>query len=212
MKDFNEENITKRSNLEVSDSLSSYQGHEAQQNPFAYKVFYDFLKITKPKRILEIGTSSGGFTLFLKLICADLELETEIVSYEIYDRPSYDFLRSQGLDIRIKNIFEEDYSNVVTQEPIDYIQQEGTTVVLCDGGYKIGEFNLLSKFIKSGDFILAHDYASDIHYFNEHVNLKLWNWHEIQDSDIQDAVNNNNLEPYMHEQFQEAVWVCKIKK
>lgn len=212
MKDFNEENITKRSNLEISDSLSSYQGHEAQQNPFAYEVFYNFLKTTKPKRILEIGTSSGGFTLFLRLICTDLELETEIVSYEIHDRPSYEFLRSKGLDIRIKNIFKEDYSDVTIQEPIDYIQQDGTTVVLCDGGYKIGEFNLLSKFIKSGDFILAHDYASTSEYFNENINLKLWNWHEIQDLNIQDAVNNNNLEPYMHGEFQKAVWVCKTKK
>ena len=212
MKAFNEENITKRSNLEISDSLSSYQGHQAQQNPFAYETFYNFLKIIKPKRVLEIGTSSGGFTLFLRSICTDLELETEIVSYEIHDRPSYEFVRNQGLDIRIENIFGENWSSIVTQEPIDYIQQDGTTVVLCDGGYKIGEFNLLSEFIKPGDFILAHDYASTPEYFKEHVYLKLWNWHEIQDLDIEEAVKNNNLEPYMQEQFQEAVWVCKIKK
>lgn len=211
MKAFNKENITKRSNLEVSDSLSAYQGHSAQQNPFAYEVFYNFLKEVKPKRILEIGTASGGFTIFLRMCCTDLDLETEIVSYEIHDRPSYDFIRSLGVDIKVENIFGENYSSV-SEEPISYIQQEGITVVLCDGGHKISEFNLLSPFLKPGDFIMAHDYARNSAYFTESIEKKYWNWLEIQDSDIQQAVELNNLEPYMQDNFDQAVWVCKIKK
>lgn len=208
---FNEENITRKSNLAEHDSLSCYLGHAAQQNPNAYKTFYNFFETVKPSRILEIGTAMGGFTLFLRLCCNDLNLNPVIKSYDIHSRPEYDTIRENNIDIIIENIFSPDY-NEVKQHIVDYIQQDGVTVVLCDGGYKIGEFNTLSKFIKPGDFILAHDYASNANYFNEHVNLKLWNWHEIQDSDIQDAVNNNNLEPYMHEQFQEAVWVCKTKR
>ena len=211
MKAFNEENITKRSNLEISDSLSAYLGHSAQQNPFAYEAFYNFLNTVKPKRIIEIGTASGGFTLFLKFCCTDLDLETDIVSYEIHDRPSYDFVRSHGVDIRVENIFGENYSSV-TQEPIDYIQQEGVTVVLCDGGHKISEFNVLSPFLKPGDFIMAHDYACNSTYFSENIEKKYWNWLEIQDSDIQQAVDSNNLESFMQEEFNKAVWVCKIKK
>jgi len=208
---FKEENITRKSNLAEQDSLSCYLGYTAQQNPNAYKTFYNFFDTVKPSRILEIGTAMGGFTLFLRLCCNDLELNPVIKSYDIHDRQEYDAIRKNNIDVIIENIFNSDYSEV-KQEIIDFIQQDGTTVVLCDGGYKIGEFNLLSKYIKPGDFILAHDYASTLEYFNEHVNLKLWNWHEIQDLDIQEAVNNNNLEPYMHDQFQEAVWVCKIKK
>jgi hypothetical protein len=208
---FKEENITRKSNLAEQDSLSCYLGYTAQQNPNAYKTFYNFFDTVKPSRILEIGTAMGGFTLFLRLCCNDLELNPVIKSYDIHDRQEYDAIRKNNIDVIIENIFNSDYSEV-KQEIINFIQQDGTTVVLCDGGYKIGEFNLLSKYIKPGDFILAHDYASTLEYFNEHVNLKLWNWHEIQDLDIQEAVNNNNLEPYMHDQFQEAVWVCKIKK
>ena len=59
---FNEENITRRSDLEQNDSLSAYLGDTAQQNPNAFKVFYNFISEVKPKRILEIGTSLGGFT------------------------------------------------------------------------------------------------------------------------------------------------------
>jgi len=95
---------------------------------------------------------------------------------------------------------------------MNFIQQEGVTIVLCDGGYKIGEFNILSKYIKPEDFILAHDYASTDEFFDEYINMKFWNWHEIQDSDIQESVEKHNLKPFMQDEFTKAVWVCKIKK
>jgi len=208
---FKKENITRESKLAEHDSLSSYLGHAAQQNHYAYEAFYNLLNEVKPSRILEIGTAMGGFTMFLKLTCNDLHLNIPILSYDIHGRQEHSTLIESGVDVRIENVFNDNYSEV-KQEIIDYIQQDGTTLVLCDGGWKIGEFNLLSKFIKQGDIIMAHDYASTTDYFNNHINLKFWNWLEIQDSDIQGAVSSNNLEPFMQEQFTQAVWVCKIKK
>jgi len=207
---FNEKNITHKSNLAENNSLSCYLGHAAQQNPNVYKVFYNFFETVKPSRILEIGTAMGGFTMFLKLCCDDLNLNTTIKSYDIHESWDYSLLRKNNIEVNIENIFNVDYTEL-KQEVIDYIQQDGVTIVLCDGGYKIGEFNLLSNFIKFGDFILAHDYASDKQYFDNHVNLKLWNWHEIQDSDIQKTVEKNNLKSFMKEEFDQAVWVCKTK-
>ena len=208
---FKKENITRESNLAEHDSLSGYLGHVAQQNHYAYEAFYNLLNEVKPSRILEIGTAMGGFTMFLKLTCNDLNLNTPILSYDIHGRQEHLSLIEKGVGVRIENVFNDTYSDV-KQEIIDYIQQDGTTLVLCDGGWKIGEFSLLSKFIKQGDIIMAHDYASTTDYFNNHINLKFWNWLEIQDSDIQSAVSSNNLEPFMQEQFTQAVWVCKIKK
>jgi predicted O-methyltransferase YrrM len=78
-----QENITKFTNLEANDSLSAFQGHTAQQYHGAFEVFYNFIKDVKPKRILEIGTSLGGFTTFLKLSCNELNLDTDIRSYDI---------------------------------------------------------------------------------------------------------------------------------
>jgi hypothetical protein len=66
------ERITKFSNLEIGDSLSSFDGHAAQQYHGVYEVFYNFLKDVKPVRILEIGTALGGFTAFLKICCNEL--------------------------------------------------------------------------------------------------------------------------------------------
>lgn len=207
---FKEENITRRSNLQENDSLSSYLDCAAQQNPNAFKVFYDFIQDTKPSRILEIGTSLGGFTTFLKRSCIELGLNTDLRSYDIYERQGYDQIRLEGVDLRVENIFNDNYS-YVNEEVGNYIQSLGTTIVLCDGGYKIGEFNLLSKYLKKGDFILAHDYASNAEYYLQHVHKKLWNWHEIDDVSIASAVEENNLSSYKPELFQSAVWVCKIK-
>lgn len=208
---FNEENINRRSNLQESDSLSCYMGHCAQQNPNAFKVFYDFLDKKRPSRILEIGTAMGGFTIFLKIVCDELGLDIPIRSYDIHGRQSYETMIGMGIDVRVQDIFTEGYQDVI-QDALDFIQDDGPTLVLCDGGHKISEFNLLSKFIKSGDYIMAHDYASDEEYFNNHVNGVLWNWHEIKDSDIQTSVDEYKLKPFMHNEFQEAVWVCKIKE
>lgn len=208
---FKEENITKRSDLEVSDSISAYLGHSAQQNPNAYEAFFNLIQEVKPSRIIEIGTAMGGFTLFLKMCVNDFNLDTEIISYEVDDRESYNFIRSHGIDIRIKNVFHENYTGV-TQEIIDLIQNDDRCIVLCDGGHKISEFNLLSKYLKSGDIIMAHDYASTPEYFEEFIKNKQWNWLEITDNDIEDAVVLNNLQPYMKKSFDNAVWVCKIKQ
>jgi hypothetical protein len=206
-----QENITRLTDLENNDSLSSFMNHTAQQNHNVYQVFYDFISETKPKRILEIGTSLGGFTTFLKIICDELNLDTNIRSYDIHKHPWYDDIILKGVDIRVENIFTDGFLDM-DQEVKDYIRQDGITIVLCDGGWKIGEFNLISKHIKINDFILAHDYAENKTVFDEKIYGKIWNWLEIQDSDINDACINNNLISYKKEEFNQVVWVCKIKE
>jgi hypothetical protein len=207
---YTNEKITRRSDLANNDSLSSYLGYTAQQNPNAYEAFYKFIQNVKPKRILEIGTGLGGFSMFLKHVCDELQLDTTIVTYDVNSRQEYKTLLDVGIDVRIENIFNAGYTQVYKQV-LDYIQGDGVTLVLCDGGYKIGEFNLLSDHIKVGDLIMAHDYAPDSKFFADEVYKKLWNWHEIQDSNIQESVNRNKLVAYNADEFVKAVWVCKQK-
>jgi hypothetical protein len=204
------ERITKFSNLDIGDSLSSFDGHAAQQYHGVYEVFYNFIKEVKPTRILEIGTALGGFTSFLKLCCDELNLNTNIRSYDIHSNPWYKDMVESGIDVRVENIFSEGFKSV-DNEVIDYIQGEGTSIVLCDGGWKIGEFNLLSDYIKSGDFIMAHDYAYDKEFFDTQINGKIWNWHEISEMDIHESCLRNNLQSYKKEIFDIVVWVCKKK-
>lgn len=203
--------ITKFTNLSTNDSLSAWDNHTAQQFHGAYEVFYNFLATVKPKRILEIGTALGGFTNFLNISKKELGLDTEILSYDISERPWYKDMISDGIDVRVEDVFNFiDFT--VKQEVIDFIRRDGITIVLCDGGWKKGEFNVLSDFLKQGDFILAHDYAENKEVFQERIYGKIWNWHEIEDADIREASDRNNLQLYEKETFENVAWTCRTKK
>jgi cephalosporin hydroxylase len=205
-----QERITRFTDLANEDSLSAFMGHTAQQSHFAYEAFYNFLQDVKPKRILEIGTALGGFTQFLSIATKELGLGTELLSYDISERPWYSDMIESGIDVRVEDIFLDNWTSIVPYVE-NFIKSEGVTVVLCDGGWKIGEFNLLSKYIKQGDYILAHDYADTKDNFEKNIKNKIWNWHEICDNDIDDACKDNNLIPYNKEAFDGAVWVCRKK-
>jgi cephalosporin hydroxylase len=205
-----EDKVYKKSSLEHNDSISTYNGWGAQQNPNVFETFHYFLNDVKPKRILEIGTSIGGFTSFLNYTCKNLNLNCHILSYDIMSHPWYVDMISEGIDVRVENVFNTQYTEV-KEEVIDFIRQDGTTIILCDGGSKVHEFNLLSNYMKEGDFIMAHDYSENSEVFERDVYMKLWNWHEISDKDIQDACDKNNLLSYDKESFDKVVWVCKKK-
>ena len=205
-----EDKVYKKCNLEHNDSISTYNGWAAQQNYKAFEVFHNFIQNVKPKRILEIGTSIGGFTQFLKYTCDNLELYTHIISLDIHEKHWYSDIIEMGVDLRLENIFLDNFQEI-PQEYKDFIQGDGVTIVLCDGGDKVREFNLLSKFLKRGDYILGHDYAFNRQVFEESVYQKIWNWHELSESDILSCSQENNLVDYNREIFESVVWVCKKK-
>jgi len=203
--------VFKKSNLEFDDSISTYDGWGAQQNPNSFEVFHNFIQEVKPKQILEIGTSIGGFTSFLNYTCKLSKIPCDIITYDIHYKSWYEDMKNEGIDVRIENVFLENYNNI-TNPVIDFVQTLGTTIVLCDGGDKIREFNILSKFLKEGDFILAHDYAENKEIFDSKIYKKIWNWHEIQYSDIENAIISNNLKIYNKDIFENVAWTCWQKK
>jgi hypothetical protein len=193
---------------------TSYKGITAMQHDNAFDTFEKLIRLTRPARILEIGTAAGGLCLFLRQILNEIGLEsTPIKTFDIYDCTTHRVLeRENNLEVIYKNLFCQNYLSLEKPELIqEYIQSDGLTLVLCDGGNKVGEFNLLSNYIKEGDFIMAHDYADNRENFDTNFNRKIWNWHEIQDSNINESCLRNNLKSYNKEIFDSVVWVCKIK-
>jgi len=193
-----------------------YRNLTTMQHPSIEEKFTKLLTELKPVKVLEIGTSSGGLTLLLRDILDNNGLETtRLISYDIND-PVY--LRNyinegSNIELNIENIFNLQYDKLDNgQKVIDIITSDGTTLVLCDGGSKKNEFRILSDYLKSGDVIMAHDYAPNEDYFQEHINNKIWNWLEIQDNDINESCDRNNLKPYMEDDFRKVVWACKIKE
>jgi hypothetical protein len=209
--------ILKDTNIVINDNKvighTIYNGYVAQQHNDFYIVMEEFIKEVKPARILEIGTAGGGFILAIRDILNKLGLtNTEIISFEVIDQNFYSTLRESNINIIIENIFDNSYMNLEHPEKIvPYIQQEGVTIVFCDGGYKIGEFNNIAPHIKTGDFILAHDYVDNIENWENNYLNKIWNWCEIKDLDIEDVSNKYNLIPHNKELFDKVAWVCKKK-
>jgi predicted O-methyltransferase YrrM len=193
-----------------------YRNLTTMQHTSIEEKFLKLIITLKPTKVLEIGTSSGGLTLMLRDILDNNGLEsTRLVSYDVNDPKYLRHYLDEGVNIELKieNIFNNAYDKLDNgQEVIDLISSEGTTLVLCDGGSKKNEFKILSDYLKIGDVIMAHDYAPNEEYFQEHIHGKIWNWLEIQDSDINDACLKNNLVPYMDDDFKQVVWVCKIKE
>lgn len=191
-----------------------YKQFKMSQHKNAVQTFENFILNIKPSTIIEIGTYTGGFIAAISDIVSKNDLRTKIVSYDIMERGPYSDIRQLGADIRIENIFNDTYSELndsSKDDIISMIQSQGTTLVLCDGGNKINEFNILAKHLKTGDFIMAHDYSESHDYYNQHIKNKIWNWCEITEKDIANACENNNLVDHMREEFQSVVWVCKRK-
>lgn len=188
-----------------------YKGLTAQQHEDFLVPFEKFFREIQPQQILEIGIAGGGTSHAIHDIMSSLGRLFTYRAYELHDQPCYVQLRNLGIDVRLYNIFDHSYLNMnpdTVLEVSTYIQRPGTSLILCDGGYKISEFRLLSDFLKPGDYIMAHDYSQSLEYFKAHMEHKIWDWCEIHDQHIQDVIDRNNLKPYMQDDFQAVAWAC----
>jgi cephalosporin hydroxylase len=196
---------------------TSYRELTAQQHDNFKSVFEKFLPEIKPVRLVEIGTAGGGTTLAINDIMKTLGYSYEFRSYDIYEHPWYHRLPEEGIDLRIENLFDQPYRSFNpdapdrVQELINFIQSPGTTLVMCDGGHKIAEFELFSDIIKPGDFIMAHDFSWTWEIFLNEIKEKIWDWCEISGENVAEAIARNRLEPYMKDEFQAVAWGCMRK-
>ena len=174
-----------------------YKGIFTQQNKNFYPTFEKLFAQENIVRVLEIGTATGGFIRAVR----DLT-DAEIITYDVLETKHKATLEENNISVNVKSVF-EDYDAVE-----EYISGKGQVLVLCDGGNKIEEFDVFSKLLKSGDIIMAHDYSYDETMYRAYIRENVWRWCEIQYKDIAMAVETNNLEPVLTEDFQEAVWTC----
>lgn len=178
-----------------------------------FKTLFDEIR---PKTVVEIGTFHGGLTLLMRDILDELLLiSTNIITYDINDQK---FLRplvmNRNVTVRTHNLFSDDYTsfrNKDTEQEINSLLYTDRCVVLCDGGCKKCEFNLISPLLKQNDVIMAHDYAPNEYVFNKDIKDKIWDWMEIEDSDVNDSCTKFNLIPFKQELAQQSAWLCRIK-
>ena len=181
-----------------------------QQSVKFLQVFADLLRQIQPARVLEIGTASGAASRYIRDQLDEIELsESMMKSFDVQEQEWYDSLRSDNLEIIIENMFDYSYLNLERPELVDsFIQSSGTTLVLCDGGHKIGEFNNLAYLLKPGDYIMAHDYAPSKEYSKTHMEGVIWDHCEIWDAEISNTIQELNLVPYQFDTIIQAAWCC----
>lgn len=197
-----------------------YNNLSISQHQNIGNIFANMISNNKPSRVIEIGTSQGGLTLMIRDILDQYGLQkTDLITYDIYDPIYLKYFiveNNKNITTKVETLFCERYQSFKNEETKNllknYIQQEGSTLIMCDGGNKIVEFNLFAELLKKEDIIMAHDYAPTKEYFESHMRDKIWNWHEIQDSDIIESTQKYNLVPYMQNEFLNVAWLCFIKR
>ncbi len=203
---------------DITRGMFAYRGIAVMQHPKIADAFKKLFEQTTPAQILEIGTASGGLTLILRDLLDQLNLKNSIFrTYDLHNENYINHIRpnDQSIEMITKNIFTRSYAELLNEEKdevYNFIQRSGTTIVLCDGGSKVNEFNILSNFLKDGDVIMAHDYAPSLEVFIKDFRNKIWNWCEIDDSKIEESCIKNNLKPFLSEQFYQVAWLCKRKQ
>src|SRR5690242_11074720 len=87
----------------IQGGMMRYQwrGIRCNKPPFDLALYPVLLWQQKPRTIIEIGTSEGGSALWLADTCRALELETRIISIDLYQHakvkdPHITFLQGDG--------------------------------------------------------------------------------------------------------------------
>lgn len=188
--------------------MFTYCGVSIHQNEHVGSVFRALFRTFQPRRVLEIGTAAGGLTLLLR----DLLDEAGYKSTELWtvdpmpmDRP---YLVVDGINMIHADGFQDGLLPLLQT----YVAEDGPTLVLCDGGDKKREFRTFAPHLKSGDIIMAHDYAPTREYFDGVMFNQHWNWLEITEMDIGPVAKQHQLIPHMQDEFQRVAWACRRKR
>lgn len=158
-----------------------------------------FLEKVNPTRVIEIGSLNFGLTALISN-----HFDGQIITYEIDETRMSSWRRlhphAQNIELRMMSVFDD--MDRITNE----IQSDGTTLVMCDGGDKIKEFNTFAPYLKKGDVICAHDFQDPA-----------WNgirpsWvTEISTINIMEVVINERLKDYESDLMLPSVWGCYQK-
>lgn len=122
----------------------------------ALAAFNHVLLNEMPGNIIEIGTASGMFTLFLGIYASGNN--AKVFTYDIANPSSLFLELSQHLPIKFtkRDVFADESITEISE-----IIKSGKILLLCDGGNKPKEFKTFFPMLKKGDLIAVHDWGSE---------------------------------------------------
>lgn len=162
---------------------------------------------TPLKRIIELGCGGGGLSTFLALYCCEHDVEYHLFDYgpnTYYPKP----ISRLGAIFHHCNIFEENVAKFITE----LIQREGISLVLCDNGDKVREFNTYAAVVKVGDIICAHDYSDSMEKFMREMHGNVWDSMEISHKDIRESCDKFSLATFHEGIANQQAWTCRRRE
>lgn len=192
--------------INYRDGRYNYKGaHTTSQVEGVEEVFRQFLVSEKFDAVFEIGTLQGGLTHIINDIKVENNLKFKITTIDYSIR---DWLVDTFKNLGIEYLYYDETTEEFKAFIVEYIKNNKKVCILCDGGNKIDEFKMLAPYLKEGDFIMCHDYVQDKITFKQEYFNKIWNFHEVELTDLQETVEKYNLVQYRKVDFQSKVWVC----
>lgn len=171
-------------------------GYPMNQNRLAVPAWSYAMEKLPPMRIVELGSYNGGF-----IIC--LGLHAKLIGCRVY---SWDVCKCPtegwGVIAEFLNVkfFQADvFANEAAVARL--ITMPGCTYLLCDNGNKIQEFNTFAKYLKPGDVIGGHDYATEYWKAGSEINVE----------SVAASVAEHKLQRWMPEVFDLAGWLVYRK-
>lgn len=225
-------NINENEQRFINNSHIPVFGCFMQQVPAALLALNKLINAYNFSTIIELGTHDAGLSTFFALYSALSKVPcrsdnpsepvlyknntyskspTDFYTYDNVCRDKYatDILANMGAFVRLADILNDD---VAIQDIRNNISKPGRTLVLCDNGDKIKEFHLYAPSLKSGDFIMLHDWAYDATRAEYLKNNNIWQSWESNWKDIEKCANENNIQQVYQDVFDDVVWFCGIKK
>lgn len=183
-------------------------GLKCQQNKYALQLIDEIFNEFPPELIVEFGARTGGLSVFLSLYAFNKKIECLIFEND----PKCIPLEYENIITFLKGTIL--YKDVYSEESITLVKnkmQNKKTVIFCDA-IKTKDFNTYGNFLKSGDIILAHDYAHDAEDYRDIERNKIWIHNEIVYADIKDTCEKNNLIYLDYDLFKMSGWGVFIKR
>lgn len=102
------------------------------------------------KKVVELGTWLGGFSLFLKW-----QTEFRNIDFVTYDSVDFNTPAYKVIPYIKKDIFahQDDIANIISRVP---------TILLCDNGNKPREVKTFAPYLSSDSLLVVHDWGTEI--------------------------------------------------
>lgn len=228
---------------QIRGAFLSFYGGFAQQNPSAFVSLNRLLNAHNFDTIIELGTHTGGISLLLALYCLNSRIPATCansrepslgVNLTHHKRPkqfhTFDYVnRDEGRAKLIEQMGAHFYQRDTLTDPktIGFIRDlisnpaSGTVLLLCDGGNKKLEVELYGGSLKSGDFIMAHDWAYDQEAFERNKREGIWMSWEVrmengdgvdQQFGIGESLRKYGIFQIYADEFDRVAWFCGAKQ